>query len=110
MSARMYIGVKFGTKKEIKKCVLVLLGLNVEQKARFCNNTGKAYKVKCLNVELIIVLLFLFCPVIIKLCACFLLDVASRTSQQRFSLNPYEQLTNLNGMVRISLRATITIN
>ena len=61
-------------RKEIIKCVLVLLGLNVEQKAPFCN-TDEAYKMKRLYFELIIVLLFLFCPVIIKLCAYFLLDL-----------------------------------
>ena len=77
MSARIYIGVKinFVTRKEIIKCVLVLLGLNVKRKARFCNNTDEAYKVKHLFFQLIIVLLFLFCPVIIKLCAYFLLDL-----------------------------------
>ena len=73
----MYIGLKFVARKEIIKCVFVLLVLNVEQKARFCNNTDKAYKVKSLNVELIIVLLFLYCPIIIKLCAYFLLDLTS---------------------------------
>ena len=54
-SARMYIGVKFVTRKEIIKFVLVLLTLNVERKAQFCNNTDEAYKVKRLYVELIIV-------------------------------------------------------
>ena len=33
MSARMYIGVKFVARKEIINYVLVLLGLNIEQKA-----------------------------------------------------------------------------
>ena len=61
-SARMYIGVKFVVRKEIIKCVLALLGLNVERKARFCNNSDEAFKGKRLYVELIIVLLFLFCP------------------------------------------------
>ena len=43
-------------RNEIIKCVLVLLGLNVEWKARFSNNTDEAFKVKRINVELIIVL------------------------------------------------------
>ena len=75
----MYICVKFMARKEIIKYVLyiVLLGLNVERKARFCNNTDKAYNVKCLNVELIEVLLFRFCLAIIKLCAYFLLDLVT---------------------------------
>ena len=61
-------------KKEIIKFAQVFLGLNVEWKPQFCNNTDKAYKVKRLNFDLIIVLLYLFCPGIIKLCAYFLLD------------------------------------
>ena len=75
-SARMCIVAKFIARKEIIKCVLVLLGLNVERKAGSCNNTGEVYKVKPLYVELVIVLLFLFCSPIIKLCAYFLLDLA----------------------------------
>ena len=59
-------------REEIIKCVLVLLRLNVERKIRFCNDTDEAYKVKRLNVEPITVLLYLFCPVIIKLCSYFL--------------------------------------
>ena len=43
MSARMYIGVKFVARKEFIKMCLVLLGLNVEEKARVCNNTDEAY-------------------------------------------------------------------
>ena len=41
------------------------------------NITDEAFKEKRFNVELIIliVLLFLFCPVIIKLCASFFLDL-----------------------------------
>ena len=67
-SARMYIGVKCVARKEIIKCVLVLLGfLNVERKARFCVITDEAYKVKSLYVKSIVVF-FLFCPV----CAYFL--------------------------------------
>ena len=71
----MYIGVKFVARKEIIKCVIVFHELNVEQKARFCNNTGETCKVKPLFVQLLIVLLFLFCPIIIKLCAHFFLDL-----------------------------------
>ena len=59
-SARMYIGVKFLARKEIIKCVLVLLGLNIEQEAQFCNNTDDAYKVKRLFVEFIIVFFYFF--------------------------------------------------
>ena len=74
-SARMYIGVNFVAREKIMKCVLVFLGLNVQRKAQFCNNTDEAYKLKRSYVELIIVLLFLFCPVIKKLCAHFFLDL-----------------------------------
>ena len=70
----MYIGVKFVARKEIIKCVIVFHELNVEQKG-FCNNTGETCKVKPFYVQLLIVLLFLFCPVIIKLCAHFFLDL-----------------------------------
>ena len=73
----MYIDVKFTVaRKEIIKSVLVLHGLNVEWKARFCNKTDEAYKLKRLYGELIIVLLFPFCPVVIKLCAYFFLNLA----------------------------------
>ena len=56
----MYIGVKFEARREIIKCVLILLGLNVERKERFCIITDEAFKVKRLYVKLIIVLLILF--------------------------------------------------
>ena len=47
----MYIGVKYVTRKEITKGVLVLLGLNVELNARFRNNTDVNFKVKHLMLN-----------------------------------------------------------
>ena len=43
-SARIYIVVKSVARKEIKKCVLVLLSLNIERKAQFCNETDETFK------------------------------------------------------------------
>ena len=84
-SARMYIGVNFVARKEILKCVLVLLGfLNVDRKARFCIITDEVYKAKHLYIKSLVVL-FLFCPVVIKLCAYFLSNRARHNNSRQIT-------------------------
>ena len=75
-SARKYIGEKFVARKEIIKYLLglFLLGfLNIERETRFCIIIDQAIKAKCLYVKSLVVL-FLFFPVVIKVCAYFFLD------------------------------------